>query len=217
MHGFALNKRPLAAIALLSFLVVSLIPFTAEAQRTKRKPKPAPAKEAKSSVKSIVVQQSFDNAAAAKLFDEAISLVNAKQYPEAAAKFEATLPYLRADEDKKSEANVLNNVGVTYALGGNHLKAGEYYEQSLTLAEAVHDDAAQASVLYNLGVSAYKLDKDPAVILDYFSRALVIYQRVKNRTGEADTLYNMGQVYQWNGESAKAKEYYNKSLQVRVQ
>ena len=93
----------------------------------------------------------------------------------------------------------------------------EYYEKSLTLAEAANNEAAQASVLYNLGVSAYKLDRDPAVILEYFNRALAIYQRVKNRTGEADTLFNMGQVYQWNGESAKAKEYYNKSLQVRVQ
>jgi tetratricopeptide (TPR) repeat protein len=215
MHGLALNKWSLTALALL--LVVSLGSVDAFAQRTKRKPKPAPSKETKASVKSIVVQQSFDNAAAAKLFDEALSLVNSKQYPEAAAKFEATLPYLRADDDKKGEANVLNNVGVTYALGGDHVKAGEFYEQSLSIAQSVNDEPAQASVLYNLGVSAYKLDKDPTVILGYFTRALEIYQRVKNRTGEADTLYNMGQVYQWNGESAKAKEYYNKSLQVRMQ
>ena len=50
--------------------------------------------------------------------------MNEKKYSEAAAKFEETIPYLRADEDKEGEANVLNNVGVTYALGGDHTKAG---------------------------------------------------------------------------------------------
>jgi tetratricopeptide (TPR) repeat protein len=211
------NHSKAHALVLVLFataLLSSLVPTSGFAQRTKRKPKTA---EAKSSVKSIVVKQSFDNAAAARLFDEAVAMVNAKRYPEAATKFEETLPYLRADNDKQGEANVLNNVGVSYALGGDHTKAGEYYERSLSLAQTVNDEAAQASVLYNLGVSAYKLDKDPAAILDYFNRALELYQRLKNKTGEADTLYNIGQVYQWNGEAAKAKEYYNKSLQVRMQ
>jgi tetratricopeptide (TPR) repeat protein len=215
-----MNRRTvrIPALKLFSLIFVALAlvaPSSALAQRTKKKPKPA--SDTKSNVKSIVVQQSFDNAAAAKLFDEAIGFVNEKRYVEAASKFEATIPYLRADEDKKGEANVLNNVGVTYALGGDHTKAGEFYERSLVMAQAVNDEPAQASVLYNLGVSAYKLDKDPAFILEYFNRALELYRRVKNKTGEADTLFNMGQVYQWNGEPDKAKEFYNKSLQVRVQ
>jgi tetratricopeptide (TPR) repeat protein len=210
-----LGFRASTTVLLVASLLVLAVPSIANVQRSKRKAKTP--STSKSNVKSIVVTQSFENAAAAKLFDEAVSFVNEKRFTEAATRFEETLPYLRADEDKRGEANVLNNVGVTYALAGDHVKAGEYYERSLALAQGVNDEPAQASVLYNLGVSAYKLDKDPSAVLEYFTRALELYQRTKNRTGEADTLFNMGQVYQWNGDSGKAKEYYNRSLQVRVQ
>jgi tetratricopeptide (TPR) repeat protein len=200
---------------LLALLLAPLAPQPAHAQRTKRKPKRESVK--KPVVHSIVVRQSLENAQAQKLFDEAVTLVDAKRYPEAAAKFEEALPFLRADDNRKGEASVLNNTGVTYALGGDHAKAMEYYNRSLDAATAVADEATQANVLYNLGVATYKLDRQPPEILDYFNRALDLYRKLGNRTGEADTLFNIGQVYQWNGEAARAREYYNNSLKVRVQ
>jgi len=209
------TNRLYILVALIAVALASTDPTCAIAQRAKRKTKQAGSN--KTIVHSIVVKQSFENEAATKIFNEAVSLSEAKRYTEAAAKFEETLPILLADNDQKGQVTVLNNVGVSYALGGNHAKAGEYYEKSYELAKVTSDDAAQASVLYNLGVSAYKLDRDPALILDYFTRALAIYQKLGNHTGEADTLFNMGEVYQWNGESQKAREYYKKSLEARTQ
>jgi tetratricopeptide (TPR) repeat protein len=209
------DPRFICLAVLAAVLVAALAPADALAQRSKRKAKPEA--RPKPRVQSIVVKQSFNNGAAQRLFDDAVELVNAKRYGEAASKFEETLPYLKADSDRTGEASVLNNVGVSHALGGDHVKAGEYYERSLEVAKEVGDDAAQAAAFYNLGVSAYKLDKDPAVILDYYNSALDLYRRLGNRSGEADTLFNIGEVYQWTGASDKAKEYYRQSLAVRTQ
>jgi tetratricopeptide (TPR) repeat protein len=199
----------------VALLLAPVGPGPAFAQKSKRKSKSA--RSTKPVVKSIVVEQSLENAAAQKFFDDAVVLVNAKRYDEAAAKFEEALPLLQADANRKGEASVLNNVGVSHALGGDHVKAIEYYERSLAVATQLADDEAQASVLYNLGVATYKLDRQPSEVLEYFNRALAVYQKLGNRTGEADTLFNIGQVYQWNGESDRAKEYYNKSIKVRTQ
>ena len=120
--------------------------------------------------------------------DEANKLFDAKQYPEALAKYEAILV------DQPTLYQVNYNIGSVYRQMGDLDKAKESFEK--VLAEEPLNTAALVGI-GDLLVDQGKLDES----VPYFEKAI-------GQTQDEVVPFNVGEIYMSEGNAAKAIEYY---------
>ncbi|MEM8639533.1 MAG: CHAT domain-containing protein [Cyanobacteria bacterium P01_G01_bin.54] len=112
------------------------------------------------------------------------------------------------------EADTLRNIGViNSALGEGH-QALVYYNQALSMFQAVGDRNGEAKTLNNIGFAHSALGEKYQA-LEYYDQALSVFQEVGDRSGEAQVLNNMGAIYSAIGEKSQALDYYNQSLSLK--
>ncbi len=109
----------------------------------------------------------------------------------------------------------LNNIGYCYFLRIKLDDALNYYYKSLKLNEEIKDKNAIANSVMNIGVIYCYYLKDNTNALKNFQRGLSLCMETKNREGEATALHNIAAVYQQEGDTVTALNYYFKSIDIR--
>jgi CHAT domain-containing protein/tetratricopeptide (TPR) repeat protein len=135
------------------------------------------------------------------------------QYEQAIAIWQKALLLARQFMFKKTEAIILNNIGLAYFNIGQPQKALEYYNQVLPVAREVKDRTQEATALYNIG-EVYRNTGQPQKALEYYNQILPFAKEVKDPNVEARTLFSIGEVYITIGQPQKALKYYNQALPI---
>lgn len=107
----------------------------------------------------------------------------------------------------------MNGLGVGYIKLGQPDSARLYLEQALPLAQKLNEQEMLGMVLNNLG-SSHKLLKNWAKAEQYLQQSLAHNRRVQGDSASvlAYTYFHLAGVAQAQGQSARAREYAQKSL-----
>ncbi len=112
------------------------------------------------------------------------------------------LEHYRSAGSRKSESDVLLNLGITYYNLGNIIKAENAYQESLKIKEELGNDLAGMMKLYNnLGMIA-RVYGDDDKAMDYYAATLEIARQIGDKHTEAIALSNLGARMMVKGDTA---------------
>ena len=112
---------------------------------------------------------------------------------------------MREVDDRRVEANALNNIGAVYRSLGETQKALEKYNESLQIIRRVGDRRGEAITLHNIGL-VYESLGETQKALDHYSEALSLMRAVGARDGEATTLLVVARAEQKRGNLTQARQ-----------
>lgn len=127
---------------------------------------------------------------------------------------EAAVPYAA---DEKERANILNRIGFSYMIAGQHRKALEYQLESLRIYRGLYgENHSRVATLYNNVGSSYGSLGDPKTGLEYQKKALEIYCSLYGDLHNlvATAYNNVGHAYGELGDFDKALEHELKALTI---
>lgn len=148
---------------------------------------------------------------AEKLFAEGEELLGKRAMPSALEKYQASLPFWRAANDVRGEADAYSTMGQAYYLLGNYREALAAYETALPLARLAKSLKLEAGTLNNTGL-IYNDQYDQQRALTFYLQALSIYRGLGNSRNEARCLSNIGSIYTLNGQPQEALKWYEQAL-----
>jgi tetratricopeptide (TPR) repeat protein len=127
------------------------------------------------------------------------------------------LDRLRANgvsDERMLERDALILLGLTHTNMGEPRRAIDFYEQHLTIVQAIGDRAGEATTWHNLATidlneGAY------AAARDKFAKSLAIVQAIGERAGEAATWHQLGVIDLNEGAYAAARDKFTKSLTIK--
>ncbi len=111
----------------------------------------------------------------------------------------------------KAEKLIL--LGEKYMSSSNSVKAMEYYQQSLSIAQQINNDTLIASCYYHLSIIAF-YQKDYYKDSIYTLKALELYRKNKNKQKEGLVLKGLADDYLKKGDSLNAQKYYDEALPI---
>jgi WD40 repeat protein len=126
----------------------------------------------------------------------------------------------RSRKDRKSEGEILFQLGELLKTKGQYEQAAQYYEES---ARARHDaedtkgeneaymSAAGRLVVLSAVQSRYG---EGMKTLGIYGRALALFQKAGDKSGEADTLNLIGNIYYFQGDKTKALKEYRQAFNL---
>ena len=129
----------------------------------------------------------------------------------AIAQYEISLALWGEIKEQKRQANTLSSVGRTYYDLGETNKALDYWNQELTLRNALGDLNEEGNVLGSIATAYTKLG-DRQKSLEYFSQALEKVRAVGDKTNEGLILANLGNAYFGLGQIQTALDYFQQAL-----
>ncbi|HEX5027034.1 MAG TPA: tetratricopeptide repeat protein [Agriterribacter sp.] len=109
------------------------------------------------------------------------------------------------------EAYALRNIGISYMMQGDFLKANEFLQKGLISAKQNSDSKATALILLGLGFVHSNMGEYPKAI-NYLEQALTIVHQNNDSVNLSAVLANLGQVYYFQGNYPKALDYTLQSL-----
>ncbi|MCU0447185.1 MAG: tetratricopeptide repeat protein [Microscillaceae bacterium] len=115
----------------------------------------------------------------------------------------------------KAKVNVLNQLAEAMA-NSQPVKARNYAQEAIELAQDLDFEAGQAHALKNVGI-IYQMQGNQSQALQYFLNALRMYEKLQNSVGIAQTLNNVGIIYQQQKKYEKARQYYERVLKIDEQ
>ncbi len=107
-----------------------------------------------------------------------------------------------------------NYMGTNYAVRGNHPKALECFNKSLSKYSEIGDKQGVAFLSNNLG-NFYRMLKDYTKAIDFCNRAVTINTELKNPPEMAKNYNNLGYIYSTLGDYSKSNDYYYKGLKIQ--
>ncbi len=126
---------------------------------------------------------------------------------EALRHFQQQYQTARRVDDKRNEADALNNMGLIYDESGEYDLAWETYQQALRAHEALQDNRGQALVLNNMAMNLYLAGRySPALV--HASQALELVQTADNRSLELSILDTIGIIYAKQLDYSQALTYF---------
>ncbi|PZD74984.1 Glucose starvation-inducible protein B [Acaryochloris thomasi RCC1774] len=134
-----------------------------------------------------------------------------KSYQESFATQQAILAPNPAD--LKTQAVLLNDLGLVSNRLDQKRRALEFYNQALPITKAVKDRNSEAATLNNIG-SVYADLGQKQRALAFYNQALPITKAVKDRDSEAATFNNIGRIYADLGQKQKALKFYDRALPI---
>jgi len=90
-------------------------------------------------------------------------------------------------------------------------KAGEKFQEALTLWRSLKDSVSEAQTLNELAGVEYKAGNLKQAI-DHLSQSIPLFRTAGNRRGEVSSLNDLGAMNNLSGETKKALEIYNQAL-----
>jgi class 3 adenylate cyclase/tetratricopeptide (TPR) repeat protein len=136
-------------------------------------------------------------------------------YPETVALAEEAVRLARALADASSEATALLQLGQTFWVMGNNLRARAELQQGLALARGAGLRAEEANCLLNLGNVA--LLSDPREAEQHYRQALALFREVGDRRGEGRALNNLGIARGMQMDPGGAQRHYEQALALSRQ
>jgi CHAT domain-containing protein/Tfp pilus assembly protein PilF len=128
--------------------------------------------------------------------------------------YKEALELFRATGNRKSEADVLDNLGLLHAFLADTSQALTYFQDALILRQRLKDPRGLGITLSNIGFTYALLGKNPEALQE-FDRALPLNRRAGDRRFEAYTLVWRGMAHLALNEPDKALEYYEKALAIQ--
>ena len=108
-----------------------------------------------------------------------------------------------------------NFIGVAYNYKGDRIKAYEYYEQALSLANEYKDSLQIAYSNNNLG----RLFFEQGILsrsYEYFIQAQTIFEEIHDPSGLAYTYQSLARLYKSQKDNQKAENNYLKANRIRI-
>ncbi len=168
-----------------------------------------------------VTEKEKHRISAQKIFEEAKQFQSAKT-PEslqnAIKKYEEVLPLFRSLNDKKNEAQTLNNIGAIYHSIGNNEKAIEYYEKAVPLYRLLGDKNGEADMIASIGAAVGSIggilssSAQTQKSIEYSTQARLLYHEADNLAGEMVMCTIIGLLNYSLGEMQKAIDSYKLAL-----
>ncbi len=104
-------------------------------------------------------------------------------------------------------------LGILHHIKGKLNDAKEYYEEALRRC-AIAEDYIKPVALHNLGI-VYTDFKDLEKAKECFENAKKTFEKYWFTYGKARVLHHLGLIEELKGNFEKAREYYNKSLELK--
>jgi CHAT domain-containing protein/tetratricopeptide (TPR) repeat protein len=121
------------------------------------------------------------------------------------------LEYYRQTQKPDYISYAIWGIGRTNYLLGNYTEAIKHLQSALDLETK---DSIQAALCHMFLARVYLATGEYGVALDHLKTALPIYERTINPKEVAQVRGLMGQVYQQQGDSARARQYYKEALDI---
>ncbi|BBC25473.1 CHAT domain-containing protein [Pseudanabaena sp. ABRG5-3] len=168
---------------------------------------------------------------AERLREQARTLYQAKQYPEALKSLEQALQIYRSLKDRSNEAKILINLGQVYRSLKDSAKAIAYYQQALEIAIQIADLQSQSNVLNSLG-NVYNFLGQKQKAIEFYQQSLAIAEQTSEsvcanlpkdksciviRDIQRNSLNGLGNVHNSLGQYQKAIDFYQQSLAIAKQ
>ena len=122
-------------------------------------------------------------------------------------------PTPRSANELSHRANLLTELGNTYADLGEPRRAIEHHEQALVISREIGDRWGEGNALGNLGL-AYADLAEPRRAIELYEQQLVITREIGDRRGEGNALGNLGLAYADLAEPRRAIELYEQWLVI---
>lgn len=116
---------------------------------------------------------------------------------------------------KKNLAKPFNFIGVAFNYKGDRIKAFEYYQQAVQVAEAQRDSVQLAFANNNIGRLLFE-QGIVAKSFNYFVKALKLFTATNDLSGIAYAKQSLGNLYRLQLDYPKAKQAYKDALQIRL-
>lgn len=126
---------------------------------------------------------------------------------------ERGLPLAQAAGDRKTQADLLDTIGLGHDGLGDRKKSLEFFNQALSFRDDT-DRLGKAHTLTNIG-AAYGWIGDRQKAIDYFTQVLSMLRELRTRRPEGAVLNNLCVVHTDMGEYQKALQFCNQSLLIR--
>lgn len=140
---------------------------------------------------------------------------HANKYKAAADTLSLALNLARESENKRSEANILRELGVVTYITGNPEGALKYWQIALEAFEVINEKNLMATTLSHIGIY-YKNMGRPEEGLKYYSRALKIHRDVWKEREIGNDLNNIGNIYlDYFADYSKARENFEEALAIK--
>jgi CHAT domain-containing protein/tetratricopeptide (TPR) repeat protein len=122
-----------------------------------------------------------------------------------------------ADRIKLPAARATSLISVSSAVGqqGDHKQSEALLLEALTIAESLNDVAIIQSALANLGI-VQRLLGDSELAIKTLNRALAIAETFPAKEAASRVLNNLGITYMYLGDGLRARDYYTRSLALKV-
>lgn len=133
------------------------------------------------------------------------------RYPEALIYARQALE-LKQDNPRADQQITWMLLSVIYSNLGRPEDAATALQQAQTIVESLDDRVSLVTILNNQAVQAQENEDNPEQILAQFDQALALSQELGTRPKDIFILNNQGNVYQTQGEYAKAIETYQAAL-----
>ncbi|MGM0494725.1 MAG: tetratricopeptide repeat protein [Armatimonadota bacterium] len=134
-------------------------------------------------------------------------------YEEAMELYEGAVRGLRELEDRRGEAQTLNNMATVRQVQGHYDEALNLHEHSLTIFRQLGDRRGEGGTLHNIA-SVHLLLGDCSKALQLFGEALTALRETADRHGEGLVLGGMAHVHFREGRYERAMELYEESLAI---
>ena len=135
--------------------------------------------------------------------------------PDAAREnYKAARELFRANGNRKSEADVLDNLGLLHAFLSDTSQALAYFQDALLIRQQFKDPKGLGLTLSNIGFTYGVMGKHREALTE-FDRALPLNRQAGDKRFEAYTLVWIGMAHVALNEPVKALEYYEKALAIQ--
>jgi tetratricopeptide (TPR) repeat protein len=131
---------------------------------------------------------------------------------QAMASYEQAMSIFKELDDKRGEADTLNNFGTVY-LGIDFSRALQYYEHSLRIYNEIGNKVGASRVCNNIGILYNQLGKYERA-LEYLKQSLSIQQERGSKHGEETAYVNIGNIYSARDENKDALKFYELALKI---
>jgi len=116
-------------------------------------------------------------------------------------------------DKKEKKIGALNNIGLIYMNMNNYEKALSYFNEVIHSKAQPTDTILVVSALNNIAI-CYMSENKPDTAIEYIEHAISLSEKVNNQYGLCISLQLMGNLYLEIGQSSKAKDAYQASIDI---
>ena len=127
--------------------------------------------------------------------------------------FEECLRLAQKDQDRRTEVQVLNNIGTVYMELENYSRARETLLLAQSKGGKVNDIETTGMILSNIG-SVYLHQKDPQTAVIYFRKAIAIGERIQSNNILWEAMWQLGKCFEFMGRDREAMDMYKDAINI---